>query len=58
MKPLTIMTIAATIATLAMIGIANANAPATDETPRPKPRPMMDCWINHDTGATDCEVRG
>lgn len=57
MKPLAIMTLATLAVTLAMTA-AIAHAPATNDTPRPKPRPLMDCWVNHDTGAVDCEVRG
>lgn len=36
---------------------AFAYAPAIEPIPRPQPRPPMDCWINHDTGETECEVR-
>lgn len=57
MKPLAIMT-AATLTALALMLASPANAYAPTETQRPKPRPAMDCWINQDTGATECRVRG
>ena len=27
------------------------------DIPRPKPRPLMDCWKVIETGETECEVR-
>lgn len=58
MKALAIMTAAALIVTLAMAGIVNAHNRNADDIPRPKPRPIMDCWVDHDTEMTECEVRG
>jgi len=57
MKPLAIMTTAAAFA-LALMLASPVAAYAPTDTPRPKPRPPMVCWINQDTGATECEVRG
>lgn len=31
---------------------------APTDWPRPKPKPLMDCWVDHDRGVTECEVRG
>lgn len=41
------------IFTLGMSWAALAYSVATDDTPRPKPRPQMDCWVT-ENGGTDC----
>lgn len=55
MKPLAIMTIATLIVALVATA-ALAHAPATDDTPRPKPRPLMDCFLVEGE-YVECEVR-
>lgn len=35
----------------------SALAYAPNDIPRPKPRPIMDCWKMIETGETMCEVR-
>lgn len=60
MHPITFTAAAMLVVTAVMIalaGDARAHAPATDATPRPMPRPIMDCSTDRDAGVVECVVR-
>lgn len=55
MTRLIFLGIASGIALCALTLSALAYAP--NDIPRPKPRPLMDCWTDVDAGTVECEVR-